>query len=510
MSRSPKRNPPTEVHDLPTHYVDYILTRIPRIFSFTTSIDNDTVLKSSDKGQNVEFMSQTMETAGAIASTLKAASTATVKGDTSTTIATVTTGAAPDIPALSISILASSLLKINSKTKTLAVVHKYLTEFFSWENPALTLSLLIVYTYICFRPYLVVGIPGCIFLYGIMAPGFAHRHPLPRQLLPRARSPINEYDDMLYEKWPVHHVYDNYIAAEAKTSSSTNTSSTKGTADNYDPLTDDSMFRLRLPMAKAYLPRKDVLTSVKELQYGLSKFAESLDKVEEFYFGPASFVGDESMGAAIFIMVLLGTIGAVFAASFLSLSVAAAVGGWAVVLLAHPDIKRNVHQIQEEYLSGQEEALEELVAKFQEANISSYEESCGSITEFPEEDRDVEVFELQRQGLTPRLWDAWVFTPMIYSERSAYRLAENRPPGSTFLEEVQPPPGWFFRDSDPWTLDTNTKGWVMNRACRNVEIDVDDHWAYDYKNGERGEWRRRRWIRRCFRGPLPPRTKESM
>lgn len=498
---SPKRrdDPPTEVHhqknqELPTHYVDYIVRRMPRIFSVT-----DDERSSNDVNSNrLGIMSQTMQSAQAFTSTIKAASAATVKGDTAATVATVTTGAAPDIPALSISILASSLLKINAKTKTLAVAHKYLAEFFSWESPALTISGLLIYTYVCFHPYLAVGLPGLIFLYGVMAPGYVHRHPIPRQLLPRARPPLNEYDDMLYEKWPVHHVFDNYVAAELASCSET--------AQDYDPLTDDSILRLKLPVSKASLPRKPVLTSAKELQRGLSKLAEALDKAEDFFYGPASFTGDERLGSTIFIMVFWGTILAVVAASFLSLNVAAAGAGWSMVLLAHPEIKKNVKEFEHQYLSGQEEALEELIEKFEHADVSSYNEACGG-DDTPEEERDVEVFELQRQGLTPRMWDPWVYTPMIYSERSAYRLAENRPPGSTFLEEIQPPPGWYFRDESPWLLDTNTKGWVMDRACRNVEIDVDDHWAYDYKNDERGEWRRRRWIRQCFRGPLPARTR---
>ena len=47
-------------------------------------------------------------------------------------------------------------------------------------------------------------------------------------------------------------------------------------------------------------------------------------------------------------------------------------------------------------------------------------------------------------------------------------------------------------------LDTKTKGWVSQRGIRFVELDLENSWAYDYKDDERGGMARRRWVRKCY------------
>jgi hypothetical protein len=369
-----------------------------------------------------------------------------------------------DIPAISVYQIGSSLVKLNQRTKALSHINIHLKKFFSWEQPAYTLSLLCIYSVLCYRPYLVVCIPGIAVLVGVMVPGFAHRHPFPDQYLPPTRSRRHEFDDMIDSA-------------------------------------DEDTAKLK-PRRSGEEQSKDMLAAVRDIQKILTDVNRLFDSIETVFYGPGSFV-DERHSSAIFLLIMYLVFASGVGASLIPWNTAFAVAGWCTALLMHPAIKHKARQVQKEYLAGREKALEELIAQYEHWDVVLDE------TDEPEDARDVEIFELERQGLTPRIWDPWVFSPLIYSDRSAWRLSESRPPGARLLESVEPPPGWYFDDDlHPWALDPNTKAWVLDRAVQNVEIDIDDHWVYDYKDGLRGEWRRRRLVRRCFRKSAPPRRKK--
>ena len=135
----------------------------------------------------------------------------------------------------------------------------------------------------------------------------------------------------------------------------------------------------------------------------------------------------------------------------------------------------------------------------------------------PAETREVEVFELQRHRPGSE-WEPWLYSTLPFTPLSPRRIAGERPQGSRFFEDVQPPQGWEWKDKK-WTLDLLSKEWVEERMITAVEIETEgERWVYDISAadtfsssldhaqgsqdweestelGSKGDWRRRRWVR---------------
>lgn len=360
------------------------------------------------------------------------------------------------LPALSVMLLITNLRKLNSRTRLLADVQYQVARFFSWNEPAFTLTVLSLHTYICIYPNLLVCVPIVGLLLGILIPGYDKRHP-PRELgiepTDKPRKP--EFDEM----------------------------------SEFTPDLD--------PPPEYTKQDRDVMKTLRHLQNVLTNIVKALEDFDCFVYTTGSFVNEKD-SSALFV-ILLGILPvAVYGASFVPVNVFIISVGWLAAIACHPMFQKHAKQFKEdyaEYFVANEKWLEELLSAFEKREI---------IIDEPPENRTVEIFELQRQGLTPRQWDPWVFTPTIYSENSPFRISQSRPPGTRFIDDVQPPEGWHFLPEYPWELDHNTKAWTQYRDIRKVEIDIEHHWAYDSDNGIHGEWRRRRWIRKCFRQAAEP------
>ncbi|POS87766.1 hypothetical protein EPUL_002585 [Erysiphe pulchra] len=143
----------------------------------------------------------------------------------------------------------------------------------------------------------------------------------------------------------------------------------------------------------------------------------------------------------------------------------------------------------------------------------------------PSEIREVEIFELQLLSSAGE-WVPFLYgrSPFISSFGSG--TEPDRPKGTRFLEDVQPPYSWEWTD-EKWTLDFSSHEWVEERVITGVEVEIEgERWVYDvrYENDmkdtsnekgkqiilstwegginnsanmekRRGEWRRRRWFR---------------
>ena len=287
-------------------------------------------------------------------------------------------------------------------------------------------------------------------LFGVLVPGFENRHPSPEvTLLP------NKYQESVF----------------------------------------DELCHFTPALPKADLTKeeeRDLMTYLRDVQQSLSLFVKALDDLEDFFYSSGSF-NNEKHSSALYLFLVISLPIVLFIASYIPLNWFAIFVGWITITLSHPSMKKKVKKVQEEF-KDHELFISQAVFNIEMQDI---------IIDDPPEVRQVEIFELQRQGLTPRIWEPWVFTPLIYSENSSFRISQERPAGTRFLKDVRPPHGWHFIDEDGWKIDENTKRWIVHRAIKNIEVDLDEFWAYDYNGFDRGEWRRRRWVRNCYRWYVP-------
>lgn len=341
-------------------------------------------------------------------------------------------------PALSFYTLFMSLRALGSRARRLGQLEFGIAEFTSWQRPALTISWLILWSIICYRPYLVVVGPLVYVLDGHFVPGYAGKY----------RPEISE------------------------------------TEGEFEGVLPDPVLETQPQSAKGEEEEtRDILEALRHGQEALNKILGVLDKFDEFRDRTATFQ-DPQWSCLLFVGLLILLVSTTILASKVSVPLLFASSAWLAVGSSHPQVNRIKKDLKEIELEifGESHTLEHLLLWAQEFKRSF-------ITDDPPLQREVEIFELQRQGLTPRLWDTVLYSPFVYTPQSRHRLAQQLPPGSRELDGVLPPEGWYFSESENWKPDSDVD-WVTDRYVPDVSI--ENEWACD------SEWRRRRLTRVCY------------
>lgn len=360
------------------------------------------------------------------------------------------------IPDLSFQAILRSVTIISGRVKVLTAAQAYPARFFSWKSPAFTLSVLILYTYFCFHPALLACLPSLGLLLLVFVPNYVRNFPLD---VPEFPAQVSGYGYRL--------------------------SAAMAAADSVEEEAEV------IEQAKIKQDR-DILLAIRQAQSSLLKLVASLDKLDAFLAGPANFV-DIQESCTLYLLLLLAFVGTASAAGLVPLPVLFSGMGWGAAILAHPEVKRKIQELKkvEMTLFKNSTALPDLINALKPQFCADEEAPIV---------REVEIFELQRQGLTDKLWDFFVYTQSIYSVDSPLRLSSQAPGGARLLGEVEPPLSWAFDEDFPWTLDTNASDWATTRQVKNVTTDAS--WAYDIGvNDTPGEYRRRRWVRQAFYRP---------
>lgn len=188
---------------------------------------------------------------------------------------------------------------------------------------------------------------------------------------------------------------------------------------------------------------------------------------------------------------------------------------WTAVSLGHPSVQRFALASRESHIRPHEKKAQTWLESWISTDI---------ILDAPPEEREVEIFELQRRKGRADEWEPWIFSPSPYDPLSPQRISGDRAKGTRFFEDVQPPSGWEWGDKK-WVLDMGSKEWVEERMVQGVEVEIEgERWVFDvvaerineagdskgsirkgkaklpdWEEGtgteKTGEWRRRRWVR---------------
>ncbi|KAF5108560.1 hypothetical protein DV453_002153 [Geotrichum candidum] len=403
-------------------------------------------------------------------------------------------------PPLSLSLLAWHLHRLARKAKLLAQVQIVVYHFLSWHQPALTVSGLALWFYVCMYPMLLFNLPLVVVLFGVLIPGYDRRHP--NAAIPRALRQNQQHGGRATLRRP-----DDENSGDEDVAGYGSSGTRLGA--NQSPAV--LMERLR-----------DLQNSVSAANAALDMLQDDVLQNPRFSFKRGYEL--ESTGLyflflniAVGLNLVLWALGIPF--NFIVLAL-----GWSVVGVYHPAVQGYLlaksltpkstmgNQVSNAKLrdDGSPSLLTKIKRRVERQFYQFITTDLSTAHEAPAQHL-VEIFELQRQGLTPRQWTPWVYTTGLYDLSSPLRRSGARPPGTRFLADVQPPQisssggsgGWFFAEEYSWQLDVAPKQWVLQKGLRrHVDMDVDDAgWVYDYdvSTNERGEWRRRRWTRPVFR-----------
>jgi hypothetical protein len=263
---------------------------------------------------------------------------------------------------------------------------------------------------------------------------------------------------------------------------------------------------------------------MRDLQNSMDDFSILHDTTVSLLAPPTNF-SDEPLSSSLFLFLTTITFVLLLSSHILPWRLIFLVAGWAGTLFSHPTIQSTFLNAHASHIVPREQALQSRVDTWISSDI---------MLDTAPETRDVEIFELQHRSLGSKRaseeWESWIFSPSPHDPMSAERISGDRPKGTRFFEDVQPPRGWEWSDKK-WTLDLLSRQWVEERMITGVEIETEgERWVVDIdyqpdtdsgkpktnrkdweESGEArnpGEWRRRRWIRRVARKALPAKARE--
>ncbi|KAK3058380.1 Peroxisome size and maintenance regulator [Extremus antarcticus] len=374
-----------------------------------------------------------------------------------------------DRPNFSLPMMTTNFRRFNARIGIVFVLENRIIHLFTWKQPSATLSFLAVWSLLSLSPHLLPIIPLIGLLFFIMIPSFVARHP------------ISKNDPRLEPTY---------------------TGPAVAPASRVKPAPDLS---------------KDFMHNMRDLQNSMEDFSRMHDAANE-YVTPYTNFSDEKTSSTVFLILFIVSCTA-FISQFIPWRFIALAAGWGATLMGHPSIRpillssRNLSQVRTTL-----DDLSVMLKTWIDADI---------VLDEPPERRQVEIFELQKHHVYSDTWESWLFSPTPYDPLSPLRIAGARAKGTQFFEDVQPPSGWGWKDKK-WMLDLASREWVEQRMVTGVEIETEgERWVYDLPEdvvdslattptkskkskdkfvpksgweegnglGERGKWRRRRWVR---------------
>ena len=393
-----------------------------------------------------------------------------------------------DRPNFSLPTMSSNFRRFNSRIGIAFVAQNRAIRLFTWRQPTQTISFLFVYTFVCVNPTLVAVLPLACCLFFVMVPAFLARHPPPPTNLPTDLYPIN-----------------GPPLAAART---------------VKPAPELS---------------KDFFRNMRDLQNIMEDFSRFHDAVLTFI-TPLTNFSNEALSSMLYILLLFTSCLLFIFAHLLPWRFIFLVLGYTATAICHPTLQDLLTTPETTNLiSEKEHEGRSMLLNLSKADIE---------LETTSESREVEIFELQHRALHDDLgeYESFIFSPSPYSPLSPARIAGDRPKGTAFFEDVQPPRGWRWADKK-WSLDLLSREWVEERCVTGVEVEIEgERWVTDLhyeeledaspkrrgklRKGERkgagsdserevlrrawemgrpsrkGEWRRRRWVRGVERVPV--------
>ncbi|KAL6715542.1 Peroxisome size and maintenance regulator [Lecanora helva] len=366
-------------------------------------------------------------------------------------------------PSFSLPLMTNNFRRFNARIGVIFVFQNRVERLLTWRTPSHTLSFLAVCTFVCLDPYLLSVLPLAAVLLFVMVPAYLARHPPP----------------------PSSKNYGTY-------------------AMNGPPLAPARTIKPAGEMSK------DFFRNMRDLQNSMDDFSTVHDLILKIITPPTNF-SNEPLSSTIFLFLFVSSCLLFITSHLLPWRFLALIVCWTATALGHPSVQQLLLSNHEEHLAPHERTAQSWLDAWISHDI---------ILDAPPETREVEVFELQRRKGGPNgEWESWMFSPTPYDPLSPQRISGDRPKGTRFFEDVEPPKGWEWGDKK-WVLDLASQDWVEERMVQGVEVEIEgERWVGDLAEKEgtyemktlkkgkareweegsghskMGDWRRRRWVR---------------
>ncbi|AGO11644.1 AaceriADL136Cp [[Ashbya] aceris (nom. inval.)] len=365
---------------------------------------------------------------------------------------------------ISLIIMSRNLKIMTTKLGLIFEFQDSLIRLVTWRNPSGTALSLILFSFICFNPMLVIILPMLYVLFGLMIPGYLHRHPLRRNFYLTKHS----YGKSLLET----------VATGGKPASwQSHDDVQEFDYNNLHPDAEEWERALHIKQTMEFI------VNLRDLQNLMTASVKGIESAEKFVYGDAGFK-NEHHSTVLFLSGLLVVTGLWVVAPYINWSLISAVGAWTALILIHP----RVLPIVTAYINDDQLEKGKVVIE----NVERYD---ILLDEKPEE-RFLELFEIYKQRLTSNEWDFYLLSSYAFDPTDKYRKSQRPPPGVISLDEVVPPSTWSFDRNSAWEVDYDVKGWAQERG---LSLEIDGEFLVD------DSFKRRRLTRKVVRYANPAR-----
>ncbi|ODV85443.1 hypothetical protein CANARDRAFT_175910 [[Candida] arabinofermentans NRRL YB-2248] len=441
-------------------------------------------------------------------------------------------------PALSITKIVSNFKKLSAKMDIVFAIQYFVIHFVSWDEPTLTITVLILYTWGCIHPFLFLVYPLLAIVYAIMIPSYLYRHPIdtPKLNPTRIRGDpiplgflksdneweINRKELEIKRKQELEELLkSDLISVSSRTSIDSDTDDGGAANVLYDLMTADSKTNFlfstilkedeenqknskgeddspEVSKSKGGVVGKiKLLTNMRDLQNLTTDIIKMMNNFEKLVHENCSFI-DEKKSTRLFINFLFLIFIISFLGPFIPWRFIIIVTAWVAILMNHPGRKEFLEQftstetakIIENKTRNESKTPRQLKAERRIKYLTSM------IVDDPPQYRKVQVFEIEKQNITkPQLYEQFIYSDSIFNMSDECRLQRKKPTGVSSLSLIDPPSSnWQFVSDSKWSVDDAVEDWCIEYNVLK-EVRIDGSWAYD----ENGEYRRRRLIRDVVR-----------
>ncbi|KAJ9098003.1 hypothetical protein QFC19_006555 [Naganishia cerealis] len=432
-------------------------------------------------------------------------------------------------PGLSILVIAGNFKALSGRMTGFFTVQYGLIHIITWRHPSKTLTFLVFYTATCLWPHLVLAYPLLFLLFGIMIPGYIHRHPMQTPELIKVRKRGQSLLEFLSSSDETSIVDDivedrtlrsaeNDLDPVSSRSSDTSSAFTQApiSASALSTSSSDVNEKVKKDEKARYVKSQmKLLMNMRDLQNLTTDLLQGFDAAEVFWYQTAGFK-DERLSTFMFYGVILATSIILFLGTFIPWRLIFIQSGWAIVLVCHPRSKKYLKALSENKKRKAAAKPKKVKEEKDEDGPAVYDRNDIIIDDAPEV-RICEIFELQVKSLTKNEWSFYCFTSSAFDVKNSTRSAGKKPQGVNHLYKILPPPDWKFDMSyaDNWHVDKEPQNFLKERSWDKLNMfvikeDEDEGWMYDNEDmienkDEQFDFRRRRLTRECFRYSRPPR-----
>ncbi|CCC69736.1 hypothetical protein NCAS_0D01550 [Naumovozyma castellii] len=380
---------------------------------------------------------------------------------------------------VSITILTKNLKSLTGQMDGIFEVQDSIVRLLTWRNPSGTITMLILFTILCYNPMYLILLPLFHVMYGSMARGYMYRHPLRKTIYPARR----EFGKSLIN-----------TVASGGPSMAQQPLTTVDTAESLDPsLTEENdEDRNSIDDRKSLNDLSGstkIIVNLRDLQdmtTGILSFHKSMEK---FNLEVAGFK-DEYHSTRLFlklglIFIILWSLSTHINWGFLMSSLA-----WSLMIRFHPKLRNK--------LSKRSNKDETLAEKDLNSHIGLAPPINSIILDEKPEVRFIEIFELYQRGVIPRYWRFLKFSNKVFEPADQLRKAQQQPLGVLDITEVLPPLRWEFDENSNWEIDHDVSKWASQRGLE-TEMEIEGDFLIDPL------FKRRRLIRKVvkYANPIP-------